>query len=170
MTAQETLGANFFETTLTAQMAPTDLTANVAATTGMAIPCYAVIEPDVPSRREVILFDSSMTATTFVASNISKRYLTGSAAGSGITHPINSVVRYSVVMQLFTDLNDRVDAKLNTADHDTRDHSSAMSTVVLDDISDVAASAPVSGDALVWNGSTWAPGASGDILAVQVFT
>lgn len=109
MTAQETFGANFFETTLTAEMAPTDLTANVVSTSGLTVPCYVVIEPDVAARREVILFDSSLTGTTLVAGNINKRYLTGSAAGSGITHPINSVVRYSAVMQLFTDINDRVD-------------------------------------------------------------
>lgn len=110
MTAQETNGANFFETTLSAAMGPTDLTANVLTTTGLTVPCYMVLEPDVAARREVWLVDGSLTATTLVASNINKRYLTGSAAGSGITHPINSKVRFAAVWQQFEDINDRVDA------------------------------------------------------------
>jgi hypothetical protein len=44
---------------------------------------------------------------------------------------------------------------LNTARHDSHDHSTAMSTVVLDDVSDVSASSPTSGDFLKWNGSAW---------------
>ena len=39
--------------------------------------------------------------------------------------------------------------------HDARDHSAAMSSVVLYDISNVGASSPSSGEFLKWNGSTW---------------
>lgn len=46
---------------------------------------------------------------------------------------------------------------LNTTRHDTHDHSSAMSSVVLDDISNVDASAPSNNQVLTWNtaGSKW---------------
>jgi hypothetical protein len=44
---------------------------------------------------------------------------------------------------------------LNTTRHDAHDHSAAMASVVLDDISDVSASSPTSGDFLKWNGSAW---------------
>jgi len=39
--------------------------------------------------------------------------------------------------------------------HDALDHSTAMGSVVLDDISNVNASSPVSGDFIKWNGSAW---------------
>jgi len=46
-------------------------------------------------------------------------------------------------------------ALLTTTAHDARDHTTAMSTVVLDDISDVSIAAAASGDVLRWNGSAW---------------
>lgn len=42
-------------------------------------------------------------------------------------------------------------------DHDTRDHSNALSTAVLSDLSDVASNAPTSGQFLKWNGTSWIP-------------
>jgi hypothetical protein len=44
---------------------------------------------------------------------------------------------------------------LNDARHDSLDHSTAMGTVVLDDISNVTVPSPSSGDFLKWNGSAW---------------
>jgi microcystin-dependent protein len=46
---------------------------------------------------------------------------------------------------------------LNTARHDSHDHSTAMGTVVLDDISNVSASAPDTGDFLKFDGTSWVP-------------
>jgi len=43
----------------------------------------------------------------------------------------------------------------NTARHDAHDHSTAMSSVVIYDISNVSASAPASGDYLKWDGLSW---------------
>jgi len=111
MTAQETNLLNAFETTLTAQMGPTDLTATVQTTSSLATPAYLVIEPEVVARREYILFDAAFTATTFVTTGTGKRYLTGSAAGSGLTHPVGSVVRMAPLAQHFEDLHDRIDAQ-----------------------------------------------------------
>jgi hypothetical protein len=44
---------------------------------------------------------------------------------------------------------------LTDARHDALDHSTAMSTVALDDIGNVTAPSPTSGDFLKWNGTAW---------------
>lgn len=44
---------------------------------------------------------------------------------------------------------------LNTTRHDSHDHSTVMSTVILDDISDVLISEATPGQFLKWNGSNW---------------
>lgn len=116
MTARETNLANAFETTLSAQMNPTDLTATVVTTSGgPTSPCYLVIEPDSPTQREYVYCDASFTGTTFVTSGTGNRYLSGSAAGSGLTHPAGSVVRCAPVKQHWDDINDRVDLILKVA-------------------------------------------------------
>lgn len=102
--------ANAFETTLTNSASGTDLTFNVQSTSGApAAPCYLVIEPDNPSRREYVYFDGTFTGTSFATSTLAHRYLDGSAAGSGITHPAGSVVRTAAMSQHFTDLWDTVE-------------------------------------------------------------
>lgn len=101
-------GANWFETTLTAEMNGTTLTATVSDTTGVASPAYIVIEPDVPAQREVIYMDDTFTGTTFVTTALGNRYLAGSGAGSGLTHPNGSVVRVTPVFQHIEDLWDGV--------------------------------------------------------------
>jgi hypothetical protein len=104
--------ANAFQTTLSASMGTTALTATVTTTTGgPTSPCYLVIDPDVPAKREYILFNGTFTATTFVTSALGNRYLAGSGAGSGITHDAGAVVRSVPTSQAFVDLHDRVDAK-----------------------------------------------------------
>lgn len=45
----------------------------------------------------------------------------------------------------------------NIARHDAHDHSTAMSSVVLDDVSNVDAASPTSGDFLKFDGSNWIP-------------
>lgn len=110
MANQETNMKNWAETTLTSEYGPTALTAVVSTTTAVpASPCYLVIEPDSPTQREVILFDGTFTATNLVTTVIGNRYLAGSAAGSGLTHPIGSVVRHAPLAQHFEDINDRMD-------------------------------------------------------------
>jgi hypothetical protein len=51
---------------------------------------------------------------------------------------------------------------LNDSRHDARDHSAALSTTVLADISNVSTTAPSSGQVLKWNGTAWAPAADTD--------
>lgn len=110
MSDRETNLANAFETTLTASMGPTALTATVATTSGgPASPALLVIDPDDPAKREVVYFNGTFTGTTFTMTTVASRYQAGSAAGSGITHDVGAVVRSAPLAQHIEDLNDRVD-------------------------------------------------------------
>ena len=121
MTAQETSLLNAFETTLTATAGASDLTFTVntvsdSAGNTLAAPCYLVINPDSSTSREVVLVTSINTGTkTLTLDNINKRYLTGSAATSGLSHASGSTVRMSPLQQHIEDINDRVDTVINEA-------------------------------------------------------
>jgi len=121
MTAQETNLLNAFETTLTATAGASDLTFTVNSVTDsagntLAAPCYLVINPDSSTSREVVLVTSLNTGTkTLTLDNINKRYLTGSAATSGLSHASGSSVRMSPLQQHIEDINDRVDTVINAA-------------------------------------------------------
>ncbi len=121
MTAQETSLLNAFETTLTATAGASDLTFTVntvsdSAGNTLTAPCYLVINPDSSTSREVILVTSINAGTkTLTLDNINKRYLTGSAATSGLSHASGSGVRMSPLQQHIEDINDRVDTIINEA-------------------------------------------------------
>ena len=125
MTAQETNLLNAFETTLTATAGASDLTFTVnsvtdSASNTLAAPCYLVINPDSSTSREVVLVTSINTGTkTLTLDNINKRYLTGSAATSGLSHASGSTVRMSPLQQHIEDLNDRVDELPTNSSTDT---------------------------------------------------
>jgi hypothetical protein len=121
MTAQETNLLNAFETTLTGTIGASDLTFTVnsvtdSASNTLAAPCYLILNPDSATNREVVLVTSVNSGTkTLTLDNINKRYLTGSAATSGLSHASGSVVRMSPVQQHIEDINDRVDTIINEA-------------------------------------------------------
>ena len=121
MTAQETKLLYAFETTLNATAGASDLTFTVntvtdAASNTLTAPCYLVINPDSATNREVILVTSINAGTkTLTCDNINKRFLTGSAATSGLSHSSGATVRVSPVQQHIEDLNDRVDTIINEA-------------------------------------------------------
>ena len=121
MTAQETNLLNAFETTLTGTIGASDLTFTVnsvqdSASVPLAAPCYLILNPDSATNREVVLVTSVNSGTkTLTLDNINKRYLTGSAATSGLSHASGSVVRMSPVQQHIEDINDRVDTIINEA-------------------------------------------------------
>jgi hypothetical protein len=121
MTAQETNLLNAFETTLTGTIGASDLTMTVnsvtdSASNTLAAPCYLVLNPDSATNREVVLVTSINSGTkTLTLDNINKRYLTGSAATSGLSHASGSVVRMSPLQQHIEDINDRVDTVINAA-------------------------------------------------------
>ena len=116
MTAQETNLLNAYETTLTGTIGASDLTLTVnsvidSASNTLIAPCYLVLNPDSATNREVILVTSINVGTkTLTLDNINKRFLTGSAASSGLSHASGSVVRMSPLQQHIEDLNDRIDA------------------------------------------------------------
>ena len=115
--------ANAFETELTSSMGPTDLEATVLTTSGgPSSPCYLVIDPDDPAKREYIFFDGTFDATTFRTTGAGNRYLSGSADSSGITHDEGAVVRMSPVRQHFDDIHDRIEGRAPTNHgHDASD-------------------------------------------------
>ena len=121
MAAQETNLYNAFETTLTATAGASDLTFTVNSVTApvavtLTAPFYLVLNPDSSTNREVVLITSLNTGTkTLTCDNINKRFLDGSAAGSGLSHASGSTVRMSPVEQHIEDLNDRVDTIINEA-------------------------------------------------------
>jgi hypothetical protein len=121
MTAQETKLLNAFETTLTGTIGASDLTFTVNSVTDSASntltePCYLILNPDSATNREVVQVTSINPGTkTLTLDNINKRYLTGSAATSGLSHASGSVVRMSPVQQHIEDINDRVDTIINEA-------------------------------------------------------
>lgn len=102
--AAQSITANAFETTLSTAMGASDLTINVASTSGLNVPCYIVIEPDSASNREYVFIDSAVGATSFTTTTADNRYLTGSAASSGLTHAVNSKVRVAPMKQHFEDI------------------------------------------------------------------
>jgi len=106
--AAETFTRNAFETTLSSTFGATDTTMTVASTSGLVSPCYLVIEPDSATQREYVFFDGTFSATQIVTSTVDNRYLTGSAAASGLSHPQNSKVRMVPLQQHFEDIWDAV--------------------------------------------------------------
>ena len=121
MTAQETNLLNAFETTLTGTIGASDLTMTVnsvvdSASNTLTAPCYLILNPDSATNREVVLVTSINVGTkTLTLDNINKRFLSGSAASSGLSHASGSVVRMSPVQQHIEDINDRVDTIINEA-------------------------------------------------------
>jgi hypothetical protein len=101
----ETNVTNAYESTLTAQLSSVGTSMQLADVTGLTVPFYLVIEPTNAGQREYVY------VTTLVSNmaTIAARYLAGSAAGSGLTHPNGSVVRMSIMSQHLIDINDRVD-------------------------------------------------------------
>ena len=132
--AAESTTANAFETTLSSQLGASDLTINVASTTGLASPCYIVIEPDSATQREYIFIDSTVAATSFTTTTTDNRYLSGSAAGSGLTHPSGSKVRVAPMKQHFEDIFDALGKVVDTA------YSSGTAGEVIFNVADATAS------------------------------
>lgn len=106
MVDRKTNLTNAFETTLASEMTSVAGSMSLQDATGLTHPFYVVIEPDSVTQREYV-YVSNLSGTT---ATVSERYLAGSAAASGLTHPAGAVVRMAAVAQLFEDLNDRIDA------------------------------------------------------------
>jgi hypothetical protein len=123
MTARETNLLNAFETTLTGTIGASDSTMTVNAVVDSAgnqiqPDSYLVLNPDSATNREVVLITAVNAGTkqlTIGDGGSSYRYLTGSAATSGLSHASGSVVRMAPLQQHIEDINDRVDTIINEA-------------------------------------------------------
>lgn len=142
MTDQLSTFANAYESTVPAGLDATAMTLTVASATGLddTYGFWLSIEPDDVGQREIM----RITAVVGNVLTIGTRYLAGSAAGSGLIHPTDSVIRMSSFAQAFEDIHDRIDGiapitdhgalggkadddhtqYLNVARHDADDHSS----------------------------------------------
>ena len=117
MPFERTNRANFARTVLTVSMGGTDTAAQVETTDGFpSSPCRLVIEPESASRREIILFNGAFTATTFQTLSVDNRYLEGSAAASGITHPAGSTVISAPLSQDIDEVFDALEQTLTDVD------------------------------------------------------
>ena len=123
MTARETNLLNAFETTLTGTIGASDSTMTVNAVVDSAgnqiqPDSYLVLNPDSATNREVVLIsavNASSKQLTIGDGGSGFRYLTGSAATSGLSHASGSVVRMAPLQQHIEDINDRVDTIINEA-------------------------------------------------------
>jgi hypothetical protein len=123
MTARETNLLNAFETTLTGTIGASDSTMTVNAVVDSAgnqiqADSYLVLNPDSATNREVVLIsavNASSKQLTIGDGGSGFRYLTGSAATSGLSHASGSVVRMAPLQQHIEDINDRVDTIINEA-------------------------------------------------------
>ena len=116
MTAQETNLSNFFETTLNGTLASSAFSTGSGSqqltnaptsngTDAIAAKFYLVIDPDNTSREVVLVNTISGTEITAMTRDVENRH--------GLTkpeHTSGTVVRMSVVKEMFEDVHDRVDA------------------------------------------------------------
>jgi hypothetical protein len=112
---RETNVVNFFETTLTGDVAADGVAFNVATTVGgPAPPCILVVDPsNETGKREVVLM-TGWTGTQY-STILANRFLSGSAAAGGLTHSAGTVVRCVPLAQHIEDLNDRINVAIADA-------------------------------------------------------
>lgn len=110
MVAQRTTLTNAYESTLSAELDGTALSMTVADATGLddSYDFYLVIDPESATKREYVECEDVTGSVITIATG--RRYLAGSAQGSGITHDSGAVVRMVPLAQHIEDLNDRIDA------------------------------------------------------------
>jgi hypothetical protein len=136
MTAQETNLSNFFETTLNGILASGATSGTLTAaptsdgTSGIAAPYYLVLDPDNASNREVIeVTAASGTTLSTIVRDKEGRHTTDP------THVDGTVVRMSVIKEMFEDAHDRIDALPTNDSTDTLTNktiSSASNTITVD--------------------------------------
>jgi len=120
LTAQEVKFSNFYESTLNGILASGATSAVLTAaptsdgTVAIAAPYYLVIDPDNASNREVVLVTSASTTTlAAITRDVEGRHSTDP------THVDGTVVRMSVLKEMFEDVHDRVDALPTNTSADT---------------------------------------------------
>lgn len=96
--------ANFVQLNTSALTDGTGLTFTFTDTSDTPpVPFYAVLNLRDDTLREVVKF-SSKTSTELIVASLADRYLDGSVATSGLTHPTNSTVLLAPLAQHLDDL------------------------------------------------------------------
>jgi hypothetical protein len=144
--------ANFVSLNTSALTDGTGLTFTFTDTSDApAVPFYAVLNLRDDTLREVVKF-SSKTSTTLEVASLSDRYLDGSVATSGLTHPTNSTVLLAPVAQHLDDIWVYLDGQ------------------TLDDLDDVDVSAATDGQFLKYDAGLgeWVPDTIGSPIGLIV--
>lgn len=148
MTAQETIGDNFFSTTLVSGISDTDVEYQLDDIGNLSSPAFLVFDPENEnSKREVILADGTWAGSTAKSSSTSKRNLKGSASGGPFSHGAGTIVVSVPLIQYIEDLHDRIDAHVHDGNTDD-------ATVAHSDLSGLTTSAADHTDLMPIDGST----------------
>lgn len=110
-------GFNFFHSRLAAQVGDSDTSFELQSVAGLddTYPFYIVINPESQTSREVILIDGTISGETLSTSDLSNRYLDGSAQSTGLTHDADSPVEVAVVKQYVDDIYESIESVLAQA-------------------------------------------------------
>ena len=157
MADRETNLSNFFETTLNGIFASGATSATLTAaptsdgTSAIAAPYFLVLDPDSPSNREVILVTAaSGTTLSTITRDVEGRHTTDP------THVDGTIVRMSVIKEMFEDVHDRVDAdEVTNAAH--RGSSSNPHSVTAAQVSAIATSNLLDDDSFATASATTVP-------------
>lgn len=111
-----TTAANFVVVDTTEETLSDGLTFTFADTSRFpAVPFYAVLARTDDTRRNVVKF-STKTATTLQCASLADRYLAGSVAESGITHPAGTPVLVAPLAQNLGDIWDALENRFTKAE------------------------------------------------------
>ena len=117
MTAQEVKFSNFYESSISGILAQGATTINLNAaptsngSSNIDAPYYLVVDPDEPTKREVILVTAaSGTSISGMTRDVEGRHGTAGVAATAPTHVDGTTVRMAVVAEMFEDIHDRIDS------------------------------------------------------------
>ena len=97
---------NLFRTTLSAGVSTTSLNFAFTSVTGLELPQYLVIDPEVPAKTEIVYFDGFITDLDVSTTVLANRNQEGSVGS--VDHDAGAEVWASPVGQHIEDLHDRV--------------------------------------------------------------
>ena len=97
---------NIYRTTLTGAVSTTALSFPFASVTGLELPQYLVIDPEVPASTEIVFFDGAINVLDVSTTVLANRNQEGSVGA--VAHSAGAEVWASPVGQNIEDLHDRV--------------------------------------------------------------
>lgn len=153
MTAVESSVANWFETELSTAVGASDLTFNVGSIGSLTSPALIIVNPGSATKREVIRADGTWGPSSFVASDISRRGLAGSAGGAQ-AHDAGTKVVVAPLAQHIEDIYDLIKAHAAATDP----HAQYLTTAEGNDAYVGVAGDTMTGPLLLPDGTAAAPG------------